>query len=288
MLEAEVVWEIRSELGEGPIWWDDSLYWVDINAPRLHVYTPATGEKRSFVLSEMTGTVVPRASGGLILAQESGLCAFEPETESSESLPWPADKPIVNRFNDGKCDPQGRFWVGTMGRDEPTGSLYRIDPGFKVTEMLGGVRVSNGLCWDESRGRFYYIDSRTKAIDVFDWEPESGTISGRRIAARLPEGGTGVPDGMTIDTEGRLWVAVFRGRGVHCIDPDTGRSLEKVAVPVPKTTACWFGGKNLDELYITTASVGEDDASLQANPLAGSLFVCRPGASGHPATPCAL
>jgi sugar lactone lactonase YvrE len=280
-----LIWEVYRE---GPIWWKDSLYWVDINGPRLHIYTPATGERKSFVLSQLTGTVVPRATGGVILAQESGLCAFDPETESSEPLPWPADKTIVNRFNDGKCDPQGRFWVGTMGCDQPSGSLYRIEPRFEVTEMLRGIRVSNGLCWDERQGRFYYIDSLTEAIDIFDWTPDLGTISGRRILARLPAGEKGVPDGMTIDTEGRLWVAVFGGGGVHCIDPDTGQSLEKVIVPVPKTTACWFGGSNLDELYITTASIGEDEASLQAHPLAGSLFVCRPGAFGHPTTPCLL
>jgi len=288
LTEAEVVWEIRSELGEGPIWWKGALYWVDINAPRLHIYTPSTGEKQSFELHEMTGTVVPRASGGLILAQETGLCAFDPATESIQRLPWPADKRIVNRFNDGKCDPQGRFWVGTMGRDEPTGSLYRIDADFVVTEVLTGIRVSNGLCWDESRGRFYYIDSRTGAIDVFDWDGDAATIRGRRVLARLPDGETGVPDGMTIDTEGRLWVAVFGGYGVHCIDPDTGRSLQKISVPAAKTTACWFGGEKLDELYITTASIREDAASLKAYPLAGSLFVCRPGASGHPTTPCLL
>ncbi len=286
MIEVEVAWEIRAELGEGPIWWEGSLYWIDINAPRLHIYTPATQAKQSFVLDELIGTVVPRAGGGLLLAQESRLCAFDPQTGTAEPLPWPEDKPIVNRFNDGKCDPQGRLWVGTMGRDEPTGSLYRIDPGLQVTEMLGGIRISNGLCWDESRGRFYYIDSPTGNIDAFDWEPESGAISGRRTVARLPDGETGVPDGMTIDTEGRLWVAVFGGHGVHCIDPDTGQSLEKIAVPVPKTTACWFGGEALDELYITTASIREDAASLKAHPFAGSLFVCRPGASGHPATPC--
>jgi sugar lactone lactonase YvrE len=288
MIDTEVAWEIRSELGEAPIWWKGSLYWLDINAPRLHVYAPATEAKQSFALSERTGTAVPRASGGLILAQESGMCAFDPDTQATERLPWPADRPIVNRFNDGKCDPQGRLWVGTMGRDEPTGSLYRIAPGFEVAEMLAGIRVSNGLCWDERRGRFYYIDSPTGAIDVFDWEPRSGTITGRRTAARLPDGETGVPDGMTIDTDGRLWVAVFGGYGVHCIDPDTGQSLEKVSVPVPKTTACWFGGENLDELYITTASIREDEASLRSHPLAGSLFVCRPGASGRATRACPL
>ena len=288
MLEAELVWEIRSELGEGPIWWDDSLYWVDINAPRLHVYTPETDSRTSYVLDELTGTVVPRTKGGLLLAQETGLAIFDPKTETTQRLPWPEDKPIVRRFNDGKCDPQGRLWVGTIGRDRPEARFYRVDPDLTVTEMLTDIRVSNGLCWDEVRGLFYYIDSPTGNIDAFDWNPDAGTISNRRTIARLPEDQPGVPDGMTIDTAGRLWVAVFGGAAVHCIDPTTGQSLEKIAVPVPKTSACWFGGKNLDELYITTASIREDAASLQTYPLAGSLFVSHPGASGHPATPCSF
>ncbi len=285
MIEAELIWKIRTQLGEGPIWWKDKLYWVDILAPALHIYTPATGEKRSFPLKEQTGSVVPRASGGMVLAQETGIVLFNPQEESDEALPWPEDKPIINRFNDGKCDPQGRFWVGSMGRDEPSGSLYRIGSDFEVAEMLDSIRISNGLCWDESRDRFYYIDSPTRAIDVFDWEPEEGVISSRRTFARLPSGETGVPDGMTIDTEGRLWVAVFDGSGVHCIDPDSGLSLEKISVPASKTTACWFGGEDLDQLFITTASIQED---LVALPLAGSLFVCRPGASGLPTTACVL
>ena len=288
MIEVEVAWQIQSELGEGPIWWGESLYWIDITAPALHIYTPATGERRSFVLSQETGTVVPRAGGSLILAQETGLVAFDPATETFEPLPWPADRPIVNRFNDGKCDPQGRFWVGTIGRDQAIASLYRVDADFEVTEMVSGVRISNGLCWDQRRARFYFIDSPTGQIDVFDWDAAAGTIHNRRLVARLPDGETGVPDGMTIDTEGRLWVAVFGGFGVHCIDPDSGRSLEKISVPAAKTTACWFGGPQLDELYITTASIREDAESLRARPLAGSLFVCRPGATGHPTNGCVL
>jgi sugar lactone lactonase YvrE len=287
VIEAEVAWEIRSMLGEGPIWWNDSLYWVDIEAPSLHIYTPRSQSKRTFGLREKTGTVVPRAGGGVILAQETGLSAFDPATGQMQALPWPADRPIVNRFNDGKCDPQGRLWVGTIGRDQPTASLYRIEPPFEVTQMLTGVRISNGLCWDEARGRFYFIDSPTGTIDVFDWDPAAGTIRNRRVLSRVSDYETGVPDGMTIDTAGRLWVAVFGGFGVHCIDPDSGRSLEKVAVPAAKTTACWFGGEGLDELYITTASIREDEASLRAYPLAGSLFVCRPGATGRPTTACA-
>ncbi|QNN22678.1 SMP-30/gluconolactonase/LRE family protein [Planctomycetales bacterium ZRK34] len=289
MIEAEPVWPIRAELGEGPIWWDGSLYWIDINAPALHIYTPATQQRRSFELAEKIGTVVPRADGKLILAQETGLHVFDPAAGAVvETLPWPADCPIVERFNDGKCDPQGRFWVGTMGRDKPIASLYRVEPGCRVTEMLTGVRISNGLCWDEPRGRFYFIDSPTKTLDVFDWDPATGMISNRRALWRLPEGETGVPDGMTIDTEGRLWVAIFDGFGVHCIDPDSGQSLQKIAVGAAKTTACWFGGEGLDELYITTASIREDEASLKRHPHAGSLFMCRPGARGLATTPCAI
>ncbi len=285
MIQAELVWNIRSELGEGPIWWKKSLYWLDINAPRLHIYTPEIDNKQSFILHEKTGTVVPRAKGGFILAQETGLCVFDPMTEVTEPLPWPSNRPIVNRFNDGKCDPQGRLWVGTIGRDKPIASLYRIDSSFEVTEMLTGIRVSNGLCWDENKGLFYYIDSPAGAIDAFDWDPDLAAISHRRQIARLPEGEPGVPDGMTIDRQGHLWVAVFNGSCVHCIDPDTGQSLEKITLPVPKTTACWFGGKNYDHLYITTASIQED---VDIYPLAGSLFVCRPGICGYPVTECSL
>lgn len=279
---------MRSQLGEGPIWWEGSLYWVDILGAALHVYTPATDDRRSYKLQEQIGTAVPRARGGVILAQETGLRVFDPMTGAIEALPWPADRPIVERFNDGKCDPQGRLWVGTIGRDQPIASLYRISPPFEVSEMLTGVRISNGLCWDESRGRFYYIDSPTRTIDVFDWDPASGEIRNRRALARVADFETGDPDGMTIDSEGRLWVAVFGGYGVHCVDPDSGRSLEKIAVPAAKTTACWFGDEKLDELYITTASIREDEASLRAYPLAGSLFVCRPGTTGRPTTACSL
>jgi len=288
MLTADPVWKTDATLGEGPLWWEDSLYWVDILGPALHRFTPASGERKTWMLKEQTGTVVPLLDGELLLAQETGLVRFNPETGATTPLSWPADRPIAGRFNDGKCDPKGRFWVGTMGRDAPEGHLYRIDADGSVHEMLDGVRISNGLCWDEACSIFYYIDSPTGRIDAFDWDGETGTISARRTVARLPDGQTGVPDGMTIDREGRLWVAVFDGGAVHCIDPRTGASLEKIEVPAPRTTACWFGGDALDELYITTATVGLENEALAKYPLSGSLFVCRPGARGFPAVASAL
>lgn len=288
MLVADPVWKTDASLGEGPLWWEDSLYWVDILRPALHRFTPESGERKTWALDEQTGTVVPLRAGGLLLAQESGIVHFAPETGASSPLPWPADCPIAGRFNDGKCDPQGRFWVGTMGRDEPVGHLYRIDADGSVHTVLEGIRISNGLCWDEACGLFYYIDSPTGRIDAFDWDGEKGTISARRTIARLPEGQPGVPDGMTIDREGRLWVAVFDGGAVHCIDPRSGVSLEKIEVPAPRTTACWFGGEALDELYITTATIGLEAEALAANPLSGSLFCCRPGARGWPANACRI
>lgn len=279
MLQAEVAWQIQADLGESPVWWNDWLYWVDINGQRLHVFSPATEERRSVELPEKTAAVVPRSSGGVVLGLETGLASLDAGLGNFTRLPWPAEHRIVNRFNDGKCDARGRLWIGTLGRDRAIASLFRVAPSHAVSQVISGVYVSNGLCWDEGLGRFYFIDSPLRTIDVFDWDAEQGTIANRRIVARLPESEPGVPDGMTIDAEGRLWVAVFGGHGVHCIDPESGQSLERIHVPAAKTTSCAFGGENLDELYITTAALSQG-GNAAAEPLAGSLFVCRPGVKG--------
>jgi sugar lactone lactonase YvrE len=186
-----------------------------------------------------------------------------------------ADTPD-QRFNDGQCDPAGRFWVGTKVEGGRTGAgrLYCLDRDLKVTPKLDGVSISNGLVWSGDASRFYYIDTPTQAVVGYDYDQTRGSIENRTLVAKLPEG-VGAPDGMTIEADDHLWVALFHGGAVWRIDPSTGKAVFRVELPVSNVTSCAFGGAELDELYITTASVGLDDAQRAAQPLAGSLFVAK-------------
>lgn len=289
-MELEVVWNAGATLGEGPIWHQGKLFWVDIEKRRLHIYHPKDGQKESFHLPEKIGTVVPRKSGGLVLALQSGFALFDPSNERLTPLPNPPAETMAGRFNDGKCDPQGRLWAGTMASENGVarGSLYRLDPDFQCQVIQTGVGCSNGLAWSQDQTTFYYIDSFKNRIEAYDFDPDAGAIDNLRIVADTPNG-TNVPvyDGMTIDSEGRLWVARWTGGCVQCIHPNSGKVLEQIEVPVRKTTACSFGGDDLGDLYITCASIDETEAQLKDQPHAGALFRCRPGATGVPAFPFA-
>jgi len=289
-MELEVVWNAGATLGEGPIWYDDRLYWVDIEEGLLHVYHPKDDSKETFSLSGKVGTVVPRKSGGLVLAGAFGFALFDPATEKFTPLPNPPAETLAGRFNDGKCDPQGRLWAGTEATTDgvATGSLYRLDPDFQCEVIQTGIGCSNGLAWSHDHSTFYYIDSFKNRIEAYDFDSDSGSISNLRIIREEPNDET-APffDGMTIDTEGRLWVARWAGNCVQCIDPGSGEVLERIEVPVRKVTACWFGGDDLGDLYITCASRDETEDQLKQQPNAGALFRCRPGATGIPAVPFA-
>ncbi len=278
-LELEIAWERTSTLGEGPIWYQDSLYWVDIREGKVLRYTPSTGEKEIWEIGIQVGTVVPRSSGGLILATENGFMAFDPRTGSQEVLDSPSKDSMNGRFNDGKCDPLGNLLAGTIGSDK-NGGFFRLNKKGKCEQLFDGVGCSNGLTWWENA--FYYIDSGNKRVDKFDYHQETGDISNRRMAFST-ESLPGVPDGMAIDTQGNLWIAFFNGNRVVCFDRDTGEILEEIPLPVPRVTACAFGGDDLGDLYITTASVGMSEEELGRHPQSGNLFVCRPGAVGIPA-----
>lgn len=289
-MELEVVWDAGATLGEGPIWYDSKLHWVDIEEGRVHIYHPKDEKKETFQLSGKIGTVVPRKSGGLVLAMENGFALFDPKKERLTPLPNPPAETLAGRFNDGKCDPQGRFWAGTMAsRDgKAIGSLYRLDPDFQCEIIQNEIGCSNGLTWSKDQSTFYYIDSFKNRIEAYDFDADSGDISNLRIIADTPAGkNPPIYDGMTIDSEGLLWVARWTGNGVQCIDPTTGKVVEQIDVPVRKVTACWFGGDDLKDLYITTASVDETEEQLKDQPHAGALFRCRPGAQGLPAVPFA-
>jgi sugar lactone lactonase YvrE len=282
--DCELIVQAESDLGEGAIWdgRKQLLYWLDIEAGKLNIFDPSSGENRTLSIGQPVGTVVPCKSGGLLLALQHGLAHLDPETEQLTLLMDPEEHLPDNRFNDGKCDPAGRFWVGTMRLDSAftnEGSLYCLDLDGTIHKRLEGVSISNGLAWSQDQATMYYIDSPTREVAAFDYDVSSGMISNRRSVVSVPEE-WGMPDGMTIDTEGRLWVAQFFGYGVYCYDPITGELLEKVEVPSLAVTTCAFGGSDLATLYITTARVGTSDEQLREYPLAGSLFQARPGVKG--------
>jgi sugar lactone lactonase YvrE len=190
-----------------------------------------------------------------------------------------------NRFNDGKCDPAGRFWAGTMRIAEDqvgAGSLYCLDRDLTVRKMWEGITIANGIAWSSDAKTMYYIDTPTCAVAAFDYDLATGSIANRREIIRTPKE-AGFPDGMTIDAEGMLWVAYWQGWRVVRWDPSTGEMLATVELPVERVTAPWFGGPNLDELYITTARIGLSDEARAQQPLAGSLFRARVGVAGLPA-----
>ncbi len=185
-------------------------------------------------------------------------------------------------MNDGKVDPSGRFWAGSMAKDERAGAgtLYRLDPDRSVTPMVDGLTIPNGLDWSADGRTMFYIDTTTNRVDAFDYDDAAGTIAGRRPAV-LVDPGRGFPDGMTLDAEGFLWVALFDGWGVHRYAPD-GRLDRRIEVPAAQVTSVAFGGRDYDELYITTGQEGFPAGGLPGQPHAGGVFRCRPGVRGRP------
>lgn len=280
---AELELKIPAILGEGAIWnhRTQELYWVDIEGQKLHIYDPASGHNRTLALPSRIGTVVPTRDGQAVIGLEDGIYRLDPSDGAIElHAPVEADKP-QNRTNDGKCDPAGRLWIGTMNLEEQTGAgaLYRVAPSGKVETMLRNVTISNGIVWTADQRTMYYIDTPTNVVKAFDFDLPSGTISNERVAVTIdPE--MGHPDGMTIDAEGMIWVALWGGSAVIRFHPRTGAMLEKVDVPALKVTSCAFGGPLLDTLYITTASIAMTPEQLEHYPDAGSLFSVQPGVSG--------
>jgi sugar lactone lactonase YvrE len=291
MKEPELIVDAHAIVGEGP-WWDrssKSLYWIDIKGRRFHVFDPERGADRAVELGKMPGTLVGRRSGGLLLAMEDGFSFVDPVTGITTFLFDPEFDLPDNRFNDGKCDSHGRFWAGTMYNPETgecTGSLYRLGVDLSYERILDGIGISNGLAWSPDDRTMYYIDTYKHRVDAFDFEPETGSIDRCRVAFEVPSS-LGSPDGMTIDEEGMLWVALWGGWGIGRWDPHTGRLLEKICVPVARTSSCAFGGPDLNLLYITTASIDMKPEETASQPHAGGLFVCEPGIKGAASEPFA-
>ena len=278
MIHIEPVGNSCSQWGEGPIWWHDALYFVDIEGHLVHRFDPADGGEKSWDVGQRVGTVVPRESGGLVIAGDHGLFFLDEESGQLTAIADPeADKPD-NRFNDGKCSPDGRFFAGTISLVRKTGDarLYRLDPDLTLHEAFGPVTTSNGIVWSADGKTVFYIDTPRREVLAFDYEAGHlrnlrGVVSTAHLDAS--------PDGMAMDADGNLWIAFCHGGCVACFDPETGAELRRIELPCLETTACAFGGPDLADLYVTTGvhkSVAEEHA--------GRLFVIRGlGVRGLPA-----
>lgn len=285
MIEVELILDAKVLLGEGPSWNSatQELYWVDIEGNGVHVFDTVTRSDRRIDVGQMVGCVVPRRSGGVMIAMQDGFYALDLESERIEKILDPEPGLPENRFNDGKCDSAGRFWAGTtkVSHDEPSGALYCLDRDRVCHRRLGDVWISNGLTWSNDDRTMYFIDSPTGRVVAFDFDAFSGEISNQRTVIVVPEE-MGGPDGMTIDEEGMLWIALWDGWRVTRWNPANGDLLTEIRMPVARPTSCTFGGPNLDQLFITSASTRMSPERLITQPHAGGLFVCRPGVKGAP------
>ena len=284
----EPVGDVKAVLGEGPYWVseDDCLLWVDIDRGQLHrTYFP-TGATVTLDL-DAASAVFPAVGGGLLTAGGSKLTLHLPAERGERWVTRVvAEVPARDgvRFNDAGVDPAGRVWVGSMdtAEAEPLGELYRLGPGGVLTTVLKGVTVSNGLGWSPDGTQMYYVDSPRGRIDMFDYDPATGEAFQRRVFTDL-SAFDGVPDGLTVDADGYVWTAIWGGGVLRRLAPD-GTQDAVVPVPVSQPTSLAFGGPDMADLYVTTASIGLSEAELAAQPLAGRLLRLRPGPLGLPST----
>ena len=281
-IDAELALDIRCELGEGPLWDHRAacLYFVDILKGHVHRYDPASSALRTFHAGQPAGAVGLAANDRLVVAVRDGFARLDGATGSVTMIAHVKADASDLRMNDGNCDPWGCFWAGTMALDERpgAGALYRLSPDGRVESMVRPVSISNGVDWTADRRRMYFIDSPTQSVDVFDVDG-SGGIANRRTFVAIPVD-AGVPDGLTVDADECVWVALWGGSAVHRYTP-AGRLDAIVRAPVTHPTSVAFGGSDLRDLYITTANIALSASERARQPHAGSLFRCRPGCVGR-------
>lgn len=271
------VWQTKSVLGEGPVWSPDhqGLLWVDIKAPAIHLFRPMTGEKHSWPLPQMIGCLAVRPDDTLVAALEDGFYAvtlpqsgYEPRLER---IAAPSGHPGHMRFNDGKLAPDGSVWAGSMDNreEEACGAWYRLAPTNQLSTLATDFMVTNGPAFDIANNRVFLNDSARQITYVAPLE-QTGPLQPTVFRKFKPD--EGYPDGMTIGPDGLLWIAFWDGACLRGLDPQSGKTVQQINMPVPRPTSCAFGGTNSKTLYVTSASIGLSDDELAAAPLSGSLF----------------
>lgn len=287
-LRAEVALDAHAEVAEGPVWdvKAGQLVWVDIPRGEIHRFDPTEGTDQVTQVGQPVGALALRARGGLLLAVRDGFAELA-DGKLTIIAEVESDRP-ENRMNDGKVDPAGRFWAGTMALDSApgAGTLYRLDADSTVNTVLTGLTISNGIDWSPDGTTMYFIDSTPGTVTAYAYDQHTGAISDpRTVLEILPD--DGMPDGMTVDSEGCLWVAIWGGSAVRRYAPD-GTQLTSVELPATQVTSCAFGGAELRDLYITTASVGLSAAERAGQPHAGALFCVRTEVGGREPNRCQI
>ncbi|WP_412050769.1 SMP-30/gluconolactonase/LRE family protein [Hoeflea sp. Naph1] len=276
-MDIECVVDARAELGEGTVWDPVAqvLWWIDIYGPTIYRFDPASRENHSWTAPEYLGCIGLRRSGGLVLTMASGFHFFDPDTGVFTPIADPEQDMSDTRFNDGKTDRQGRFWSGSMfeAPGKPAakiGALYRLDTDHSVHKVIDGVGCANGLAWSPDGDKMYFTDSHTHLVWVFDFDPESGEVSNRRVLIDLSDRDF-IVDGATVDADGCYWLTIpFKGK-LLTYDPD-GKLMREIDMPCDLPTCCEFGGKDLDVLYVTTARLRRSDSELAGQQSPGGLF----------------
>lgn len=268
--------------GEGPHWDVKSkcLYYVDIIAGGVAKWNSVTGETRKYNFDGEVGFAIPCDRGGVVFGRNQDLLHLDFDTGATTKLA-DADAGLATRFNDAKCDASGRLWAGTMGLETDTpgkvtpgqGSLYTLSADHKIVKQHGGIDLSNGMDWTDDNKTMYFIDSVPRKVYAFDFDLDAGTVSNQRTVVEFAEGTMplyGLPDGMTIDNEGKIWVACFSSSKVHRFDPETGKSIQTLEFPATNITSVCFGGENFEDLYVTCSR--HNVKNVETQPLAGTIF----------------
>ncbi len=274
----EVVYNAENILGEGPVWdkYKNRILWVDILNQVIHSYNPEEKAYKEIVVDGFIGAIAVESEDIIIAAIADSAQRINIATGKKEIIKqFDFDKTEI-RFNDGKCDAKGRFWIGTMSINEEAnkGNLYCLDKS-AISCKISSVGCSNGIAWSADNKRLYYIDSFTKRVDVFDFDLDTGNINNQRTLVHFSET-DGIPDGMTIDTAGILWIAFWDGWRVAGYDSLTGKLVHTIKMPVARPTSCVFGGKDMNYLFITSARTGLSQEELLKQPFAGSIFKYGP------------
>jgi L-arabinonolactonase len=284
-VEVEHVVKIQNQLGECPVWdpRHNCLYWVDIEQSLFYRFHPESGDLMENELEIPIYALALSAQRGLVAGTDEGFVIYDPGANRYEHIAQVITNDPGRRFNDGAVDRKGRFWAGTLDRNRtPTNHLYRLVAGQPVRSMESGIIQSNGIDWSPDWRTMYLTDTRRRTIYAYDFDLESGEIANRREWVTTPEDpAEGGPDGLVVDAQGFVWSARFRGWKLVRYDPD-GKIERKVHLPVQRPSSMIFGGADLDELYITTASIEIRADELKDHPMAGGILRIRPGVKGKP------